>query len=122
MLTDFEFNKIIEALAHAERNAHSVNKETWKYLAVRAKQELPALMASTSACRCEDKPACGCDADVYQRGEHTDIGDLADRQRERMEQQRDEDACSICATYFEDTDNEDDVVQGFHAECAESQA
>jgi hypothetical protein len=67
MLTEFEFYKIIEALGHAERNSHTLNKDTWKYLADRARQELPTLMASTSAsCRCEDKPACGCDADVYQ--------------------------------------------------------
>jgi hypothetical protein len=36
-----------------------------------------------------------------------------------MEQQElEREACSVCATYFEDTDNEDDVVQGFHLDCA----
>jgi hypothetical protein len=121
MLSEFEFNKIIEALGHAERNAHTLNKDTWKHLADRARQELPTLMPSTSAsCRCEDRPCCGCDADVYQPIEYTDIGDLADRQRERMLEE-DNDLCRLCGTEFEDNDNEDDVVQGFHAECAESQ-
>ncbi len=121
MLTDYEFNKIIEALEHAERNAHPNNRGTWRTLANRAKEELPTLMSSTNSCRCEDRPCCGCDADVYQRGEYTDIGDLADRQREQAFAERDYYPCRICGEDLENSENEDDVVQGFHAECAESQ-
>lgn len=121
MLTEYEFNKIIEALGHAERNAHPLNRSAWRLVADRAKEELPLLMASTSAsCQCEDRPCCSCDADVYQPAEYTDPGDLADRQRERMLAEDDDNFCRICGEGFEDTDNEDDVVQGFHAECAES--
>jgi len=31
-LTEYEVNKILEALFHAERNAHPNNKRTWKRL------------------------------------------------------------------------------------------
>jgi hypothetical protein len=133
MLTEFEFNKIIEALGHAERNAHPLNREMWQRVAERAKEELPLLMASTrehpsASCRCEDKPACGCDADVYQPADSVyDRNDPNNYDPEEhfagMEQQElQREACSICSTYFDDDDNEDDEVQGFHAECAESQA
>jgi hypothetical protein len=122
MLSEYDYNKIIEALGHAERNAHPLNRETWQRVAERAKEELPLLMASTSAtCRCEDKPACGCDADVYQPAEQTDNYD-PESHFGRMEQQElQREACSICSTYFDDDDNEDDEVQGFHASCAEDQ-
>jgi hypothetical protein len=128
MLTEYEFNKIIEALGHAERNSHPLNRSAWRLVADRAKEELPLLMASTSAtCRCEDRPCCGCDADVYQPADSIyDSNDPNNYDPEehfgRMEQQElEREACSVCSTYFDDNDNEDDVVQGFHAECAESQ-
>jgi hypothetical protein len=122
MLTEFEFNKIIEALWHAERNAHPNNKETWRDVADRARHELREFVASNSAsCQCEDRPCCSCDADVYQPTEYTDIGDLADRQREQAFAERDYYPCRICGEDLENNDNEDDVVQGFHAECAENQ-
>lgn len=45
MLTKFEFDKIIEALWHAKRNADPSNKAAWQRLTDRAEQELPAITA-----------------------------------------------------------------------------
>jgi hypothetical protein len=125
MLTHHEFNKIIEALGHAERNAHPLNRSSWRAIARRAAEELPLLMKTTNAsCQCEDRPACGCDADVYQPADSPyDSNDPNNYDPEehfgRMEQQElEREACSICATYFDDNDNEDDVIQGFHLDCA----
>lgn len=122
MLTEYEFNKIIEALGHAERNAHPLNRSSWRAVARRAEEELPSLMSSGGgSCQCEDRPACGCDSDTYLTPYSTqiDLGDVAESWRERTERMENErEACSVCNTYFDDDDNEDDVVQGFHLDCA----
>lgn len=119
MLTKYEFDKIIEALWHAKRNADPSNKAAWQMIADRAEQELSLLMSSTSVCRHEDKPCCGCDKEEYVVEQDNYDPEQHFARMEQMANERE--ACSICATYFEDYDNEDDVVQGFHLDCAVSQ-
>jgi hypothetical protein len=119
MLSQYEINKIIEALGHAERNSHASNKQAWKNVADKVREELTP--ASGGSCSCEDRPCCSCDSDTYLTPYNTeiDLGDVADNWRERMEQDENRPACEMCNTFFDKHDNEDDVVQGFHAECAE---
>lgn len=69
------------------------------------------------SCRCEDRPACGC-GDEYSHYDYQDPGDYADNYRERAFFS-DDDGCEICNVMWNKQDNEDDIVQGFHAECAE---
>jgi hypothetical protein len=73
-------------------------------------------MSSTAVCQHEDKPCCGCDKEEYvvEQDNYDPEEHFAKMERQELERE----ACSICATYFEDTDNEDDVVQGFHLDCA----
>jgi len=54
-------------------------------------------------CDCEDRPACGCDTDVYQPYQPTPF----------------EGGCNICHLEWNDDDDEDDEVQGFHSDCIE---
>lgn len=122
-LTDFEIERIKQALWHAERNASPLEKSNWAMVL----RNFSSVVAPVSnVCRCEDRPCCSCDGDVYQpAGSVYDRNDPnnydPEEHFERMEaEELEREACSICATYFEDDDNEDDVVQGFHAECAEA--
>jgi hypothetical protein len=71
------------------------------------------------SCKCEDRPACGC-GDEYSHYDYTDPHDYADEQRERMF--ADDDGCEMCNVLWNKHDNEDDITQGFHAECAEANA
>ena len=125
MLSQYEYNKIIEALGHAERNAHPFNRSTWRDLAERAKAELPHLMASSGgSCQCEDRPCCSCDSDTYLTPYNTEIdpGDVADAWRERMEYDNDDDEevyCHYCKELIE-SDNEDELMNGFHDLCGET--
>jgi hypothetical protein len=78
---------------------------------------------SDTTCRCEDRPCCSCDGDVYQpAGSIYDLNDPNNYDPEehfaRMEQSGD-DYCTKCGEEWTDEDNEDDVVQGFHSACAE---
>ena len=78
-----------------------------------------------SVCECEDRPCCGCepswkynhDADAP---DYEELRDRAEQRQLEFENLADQ-PCSICKQYFEDDDNEDDIVQGFHADCAENQ-
>ena len=63
-------------------------------------------------CLCEDRPACGCDADVYQP-----FGEEAPEYE--MEDEEGENACSICHESLTDSENEDELVMGSHADCLE---
>jgi hypothetical protein len=77
----------------------------------------------SSVCQCEDRPCCSCDKDYYRNdnNEAPDYEAIRDRQEEyqiQWEMYLDS-PCSICKQDFnEDEDNEDDIVQGFHADCA----
>jgi hypothetical protein len=122
MLSQYEINKIIEALGHAERNSHASNKQAWRNVADKVRKELTP--ASGGSCSCEDRPCCSCDGDVYQpAGSIYDLNDPNNYDPEehfaRMEQQSGDDYCTKCGEEWTDEDNEDDVVQGFHSACAE---
>jgi hypothetical protein len=124
MLTQYEINKIIEALGHAERNSHASNKQAWRDVAEKAKAELPLLLPSSGgSCQCEDRPCCSCDSDTYLTPYNTeeDPGDVADRWRERQEMADllDEDQCYYCHQQIE-SDNEDELMNGFHDLCGET--
>jgi hypothetical protein len=69
------------------------------------------------SCKCEDRPACGClsESGYY---DYTDPHDYADEQREKMF--ADDDGCEMCNVLWNKQDNEDDITQGFHAECADT--
>jgi hypothetical protein len=41
-LTDYELRKVLEALWHAERNAHPINRREWKRLFVVVETKLNA--------------------------------------------------------------------------------
>ena len=71
------------------------------------------------SCKCEDRPACGC-GDEFSHYDYKDAGDYADECREKMFS--DEDGCEMCNVRWNKHDNEDDITQGFHAECAEANA
>jgi len=76
----------------------------------------------SNVCQCEDRPCCSCDKDYY-RNDNNEAPDYeAIRERDEDNQLRWEmlmdSPCSICKEHFTDEDNEDDVVQGFHADCA----
>ena len=126
-VSEYEYNKIVEALGHAERNAHPLNKAEWRRILSRFQEELEP--TQSGICRCEDRPCCSCDGDVYQpAGSVYDRNDpnnydpeehFARMEQDEMESDEDEGKfCSICRFYFDDDTNEDDVVQGFHADCA----
>ena len=121
MLSEYEYIRIITALGVAEQTASPSQKREWLILQNKMRAEMESQLASPS-CQCEDRPCCSCDADVYQPADSVyDLNDPNNYDPEAYfadaEQHRE--ACSICATYFEDDDNEDEVVQGFHAHCAE---
>jgi len=76
----------------------------------------------STICQCEDRPCCSCDKDYYRNdnNEAPDYEAIRDRQEDdqlRWEMLMDS-PCSICKEYFTDEDDEDNVVQGFHADCA----
>lgn len=120
-LTDYEVERIKQALWHAERNASPSEKSNW----ARVLRNFSAVLENVSSvCQCEDRPCCSCDKDYY-RNENNEAPDYeAIRERQEDDQMRWEMLmdvpCSICKEYFTDEDNEDDVVQGFHADCAEA--
>lgn len=75
-------------------------------------------------CDCEDRPCCGhlAESGYYSSDEAPDYEEMRDRSEEYQLQWESylDRPCSICKEYFdEDEDNEDDIVQGFHADCAE---
>lgn len=123
MLTQYEINKIIEALGHAERNAHPLNRSSWRDVAERAKSELPALLPSSGgSCQCEDRPCCSCDSDTYLTPYNTEIdpGDVADAWRERTERESEQgETCHYCNDFLDDS-NEDELMNGYHEVCGET--
>ena len=80
-------------------------------LLCRQSAEMREKMGNTR-CLCEDRPACGCDADVYQP-----FGEEAPEYE--MEDEEEENACSICHKSLTDSENEDELVMGSHADCLE---
>jgi len=123
MLTQYEINKIIEALGHAERNSHHSNKQAWRDVAEKAKAELPLLLPSSGgSCQCEDRPCCSCDSDTYLTRYNTEIdpGDVEDAWRERTERESElGETCSYCNDFLDES-NEDEMVDGFHEVCGET--
>lgn len=123
MLTQYEINKIIEALGHAERNSHPLNRSSWQAVAERAKAELPALLPSGGgSCQCEDRPCCSCDSDTYLTPYNTEIdpGDVADAWRERTERLDEQgETCHYCNDFLDDS-NEDELMNGYHEVCGET--
>lgn len=126
MLSEYQYTRILTALSVAEQTASPQAKAEWRAIQKQVKAEMDS-QVNSSICRCEDRPACSCDGDVYQPADSPyDSNDPNNYDPEEyfgsMENEElQREACSICATYFENTDNEDDVVQGFHATCAETQ-
>lgn len=121
MLSEFDINQIKQALWHAERNASPSMKSRWANVLhnFTAEVENPV----SNVCQCEDRPCCSCDKDYYRNdnNEAPDYEAIRDRQEEnQLQWEMLLDApCSICKEYFdENEDNEDDIVQGFHASCA----
>lgn len=120
-LSDFEIERIKQALWHAERNASPLEKSNWAMVL----RNFSSVVAPVSnVCRCEDRPCCSCDKDYYRNDSNEAPDYEAIRERQEDEQLRWEMMmdvpCSICKEYWTDDDNEDDIVQGFHAECAEA--
>ena len=120
MLSDFDISQIKQALWHAERNASPSMKSRW----VRVLENFTAEVEPVSSvCQCEDRPCCSCDKDYYRNdnNEAPDYEAIRDRQEEyqiQWEMYLDQ-PCSICkADFDENKDDEDDIVQGFHATCA----
>jgi hypothetical protein len=82
------------------------------------------MASSGGSCQCEDRPCCSCDSDTYLTPYNTEIdpGDVADAWRERMEYDNDDDEevyCHYCKELIE-SDNEDELMNGFHDLCGET--
>ena len=120
MLSEFDISQIKQALWHAERNASPIMKSRWVNVLNRFTDEFEPV---SNICQCEDRPCCSCDKDYY-RNDNNEAPDYeAIRERDEDNQFRWEMLldvpCSICKKYFdENEDDEDDIVQGFHADCA----
>jgi hypothetical protein len=120
MLSDFDISQIKQALWHAQRNASPSMKSRWARVLDNFTSEVEPV---SSVCQCEDRPCCSCDKDYYRNdnNEAPDYEAIRDRQEEyqiQWEMYLDR-PCSICkADFDENKDDEDDIVQGFHATCA----
>ena len=119
MLSEFDISQIKWALEYAKIKASPEMKSRWVNVLNRFIDEVVPV---SDVCQCEDRPCCSCDKDYYRNdnNEAPDYEAIRDRQEDnqlRWEMLMDV-PCSICKEYFTDEDNEDDVVQGFHADCA----
>jgi len=119
MLSDFDISQIKQALWHARRNASPSMRSRWEAVLNRFEEEFEPV---SNVCQCEDRPCCSCDKDYYRNdnNEAPDYEAIRERSEERELQWEMlmDSPCSICKENFTDEDNEDDVVQGFHADCA----
>ena len=121
-LSELDYKRIIIALETQERVSSPIMRSEWRVVLKNFLAEVQPEFVS-SVCQCEDRPCCSCDKDYYRNdnNEAPDYEAIRDRQEDnqlRWEMLMDV-PCSICKEYFTDEDNEDDVVQGFHADCAE---
>ena len=124
-LSELDYKRIIIALETQQRVSSPIMRSEWRVVLKNFLAEVPnPAEFVSSVCECEDRPCCSCDKDYY-RNDNNEAPDYeAIRERQDDEQLRWEmlmdSPCSICKEHFTDEDNEDDVVQGFHAECAEA--
>jgi hypothetical protein len=119
MLSEFDISQIKWALSYAEIKASPAMKSRWARVLNNfiAEVEPPV----STICQCEDRPCCSCDKDYYRNdnNEAPDYEAIRERDEERQLQWEMllDSPCSICKEYFTDEDDEDNVVQGFHADC-----
>jgi hypothetical protein len=121
MLSDFDISQIKWALSYAEIKASPAMKSRWVNVLKRFIEEVEPPVSTI--CQCEDRPCCSCDKDYYRNdnNEAPDYEAIRERSEERELQWEMllDSPCSICKENFDaDEDNEDDIVQGFHADCA----
>lgn len=120
MLSEYDINQIKWALEYAGIKASPEMKSRWVNVLNRFIDEIEPV---SNVCQCEDRPCCSCDKDYYRNdnNEAPDYEAIRDRQEEYQlvwESYLDR-PCSICKAEFdENEDDEDDIVQGFHASCA----
>jgi len=121
MLSEFDISQIKWALSYAEIKASPAMKSRWARVLNNFTAEVETNPVS-SVCQCEDRPCCSCDKDYYRNdnNEAPDYEAIRERDEERQLQWEMlmDSPCSICKESFTDEDNEDDIVQGFHADCA----
>jgi hypothetical protein len=65
MLSNDERDLIILALSQATEQGSLAQRREWQATLDRFIEENPEQTTSAS-CHCEDRPCCGCEADVYQ--------------------------------------------------------